>query len=407
MKAVLRPYVLAVREWVRPNVFRVRRWRPAGFRDQSPVPEGPVRFQFLWREVPPTYTQLFLDGAFGALPDYPVAQTKLLPLVDVQTRTGNRYLSLAHCPVTGLVFHSRLPGLDWQNDFYAQEWDKTSRAGPSMDPQQFMRTRTNKVEQLARPFLKRRSRVLDIGCGYGDQLFYFMEAGHELVGVEPSRHRAEFARQFIKGEILNCPAESEALHKQLHDREGHFDLIYLNHVLEHLHNPVAVLKVLRPLLADDGILLIGVPDLFSESMMNFACSIIHTHAFSANALRNILGACGYRPCADRSFPGYNYVLFEKAPASAPQHDALTGKVVLYACAHFDLLKLRRRRDVMLSILSQYTGQMETGLRVLSLPNTQDMTRISRMLHQGDGEGLREFFPITIVMPFEKPTIWQK
>jgi SAM-dependent methyltransferase len=305
------------------------------------------------------------------------------------------------------VFHSRLPGLDWQNDFYAREWDRTSQSKSLIEPQQFMRTRGNKVEHLVRPFLKRPSRVLDIGCGYGDQLFFFMDGGHELVGVEPSRHRAEFARQVIRGQILNCPVESEALHKHLHDREGYFDLIYLNQVLEHLHNPVAALRVLRSLLADDGILLIGVPDLFSESMMNFACSIIHTHSFSANALRNILGVCGYRLRADVSFPGYHYVIFEKAPASAPQHDALTGKVVRYACAHFDLLKLRQRRDTILSIVSRYTGLTETGLRLLSLPGAGGMKRLGRLLHHGDCEGLREFFPITIVMPFEKPTIWQK
>lgn len=408
-KAVLRPFVRWARQHIRPKVYRVRRWQPTpALRPVNRPSDGSPEFQFLWRTSPPHWSQVFVDCEFAPSAEYPVPGSALLPLIDVYTRTGIKYLSLAHCPRTGIVFHHLLPAVEQQHQYYANEWDKFTKVTASNSPDEFMKTRVNKVQCLLGSGLKGGSKVLDVGCGYGDQLFFFKQIGCEVFGIEPSRHRAEFAQDLLGVEVLNCGIESETIRERLRDTGQRFDLIYLNQVFEHLNNPLGVARRLREFLSEKGTLLIGVPDFFSESLANYFCSIVHTHSFSANALENILRLAGYRPKANLGFPGYLYFTFEKdehPPVIAA--DPLTTKMVRYVCSHFDLASRHLRPGSIISIVSSYTGYTETGLRAVSLPVSSELGRFWSAVGRSDLDQMRKFLPIKIVMPFDQPSIWYK
>ena len=94
--------------------------------------------------------------------------------------------------------------------------------------------------------------VLDVGTGMGYLLAAFAEelprfevAGYDLNDEKEESIRANGATDFYSGSLENIPKK--------------FDLITLNHVLEHLTDPVTVLKQASALLKPGGYLAVIVP----------------------------------------------------------------------------------------------------------------------------------------------------
>ena len=98
-------------------------------------------------------------------------------------------------------------------------------------------------------------RVLDVGCGYGAFLaFVHGRSGARLFGVDtdPGSIAGNLCREH--GDLrLGTVAEARF-------EEGSFALISLLHSLEHMPDPVACLRELRPLLRPGGLLLVEVPN---------------------------------------------------------------------------------------------------------------------------------------------------
>lgn len=92
-----------------------------------------------------------------------------------------------------------------------------------------------------------RLRVLDFGCGYGDFLATCAGFGFDATGIDRSTARRENARVPILPEI------SDAQHMRVH-------ALTLFEVLEHLDDPMAIMKALVPLLVPGGILVLETPN---------------------------------------------------------------------------------------------------------------------------------------------------
>ena len=98
-------------------------------------------------------------------------------------------------------------------------------------------------------------RLLDVGCGSGS----FLKAAQarrrwQLIGIEPSMAAADQARDLVAAPILPVTLGQANFPKE------HFDVITLLGVLEHLHDPLATLRLAHRLLKRDGILAIYVPN---------------------------------------------------------------------------------------------------------------------------------------------------
>ncbi len=94
-----------------------------------------------------------------------------------------------------------------------------------------------------------RARVLDVGCGGGALIDDLAQAGYpEPLGVDP----------FVDGDIWH-PSGARVLKGTIADVSGTFDLIILNHVLEHVPDQVGTLRSARRLLAAGGHCLIRTP----------------------------------------------------------------------------------------------------------------------------------------------------
>ena len=89
--------------------------------------------------------------------------------------------------------------------------------------------------------------------------------------------------------VINADIESA-----LND-EKEIDHIYLFHTLEHLNNPVEVLKRLRGMLKDDGKLYVEVPDYCfdAKNQPHYALFQMHISMFTQNTLTNCLAFSGF------------------------------------------------------------------------------------------------------------------
>jgi SAM-dependent methyltransferase len=99
-----------------------------------------------------------------------------------------------------------------------------------------------------------QGNVLDVGCGAGGNLRVLEEQGWKVFGIEISDIAAAHARQLVTGTIHTGTLESAPF------EQNTFDLVLMNHSLEHFPSPVDALRRAYRLLKDDGLLVVSVPN---------------------------------------------------------------------------------------------------------------------------------------------------
>lgn len=105
-------------------------------------------------------------------------------------------------------------------------------------------------------------RVLDVGCGDGRHLAQDTQAGWRATGVDFSPAAVERAR----------PRGLDVRLGTIHRDDlapASFDLIWLSHVIEHVPDPVGLLRRGRDLLAADGRIHVATPNLAGVSARLF------------------------------------------------------------------------------------------------------------------------------------------
>ena len=93
--------------------------------------------------------------------------------------------------------------------------------------------------------------VAEIGCGAGWNLYAYHQDGRRVKGTDYSPALTEAGRA-MGLDIGTRPLKPET--------DGHFDLVILSHVVEHVPDPATMIREARDLMAPDGLLYIEVPD---------------------------------------------------------------------------------------------------------------------------------------------------
>jgi SAM-dependent methyltransferase len=111
-----------------------------------------------------------------------------------------------------------------------------------------------KVLLKAKKLNPNSTTLLDFGSGKGQFLAVAKSLGWKGLGIETEEARANFARTHYQTEVLNYFYQSGKV------KSGNFDLITLNHVLEHLPQPMELLNsLLEENLSATGLIYIEVP----------------------------------------------------------------------------------------------------------------------------------------------------
>lgn len=113
---------------------------------------------------------------------------------------------------------------------------------------------TNVDDSRRFEFLKKKiknKKILDFGCGNGGFLFKCKDYATEIIGVELEiKFRSFFEEENLK--VFENLSEIKTDEK--------FDLITAFHVFEHLKDPLLILNELKKYLAEDGEIIIEVPN---------------------------------------------------------------------------------------------------------------------------------------------------
>ena len=120
-------------------------------------------------------------------------------------------------------------------------------------------------------------RVLDIGCGIGDFLAY--RPG--TVGVDVNVYAVEWCiKKGLDARLMQTD--------QLPFDENKFESIVLDNVLEHIADPIVLLREIRRVLTNDGRLIVGVPGL-----RGYECDPDHKVFYNETALDELMNNNGF------------------------------------------------------------------------------------------------------------------
>lgn len=112
---------------------------------------------------------------------------------------------------------------------------------------------------FAENVLGKSGKMLEIGCGQGELLIGAARRGWQVCGIEMTEHYAKLA-QSNDIEIEIGSVENSKLLK------ADYDVILLAAILEHLYNPLEILKKVRSALCIGGMVFIDVPNESSFTM---------------------------------------------------------------------------------------------------------------------------------------------
>jgi 2-polyprenyl-3-methyl-5-hydroxy-6-metoxy-1,4-benzoquinol methylase len=100
------------------------------------------------------------------------------------------------------------------------------------------------------------ARVLDVGCARGYISEQLVAKGCEVLGIELDREAADLARRHCAEVIV---ADMDTLAELPWPRQR-FDVILCMDILEHLKDPARALKLLKPYLNPEGIIIVTLPN---------------------------------------------------------------------------------------------------------------------------------------------------
>jgi SAM-dependent methyltransferase len=162
--------------------------------------------------------------------------------------------------------------------------------------------------------------ALDVGSGSGNFLRAMRRAGFSVYGVEPSKTGSAYARNRHGIETFNGTIEQFLAS----DPDRRFDVVSILNVLEHLKNPVPVLRELKATLLPSGILALVVPDArFHAAIGEFRKRLgvsdpywmrterhplvgfdppHHLCSFAPRTIRRLIESCRFRVLAVRNAP---------------------------------------------------------------------------------------------------------
>lgn len=134
-------------------------------------------------------------------------------------------------------------------------------------------------------------RVLDVGCGNGRFLLRALQAGWEVKGIEPDMKAAKSAQ------LAGVPVSQQGIEDT--PGRGDFDVVTCSHVIEHVHDPLTLLRNVKSHLRPGGQLWLATPNMQSIGHWVFGADWRglepprHMQILSRSALRTLLERAGF------------------------------------------------------------------------------------------------------------------
>ncbi|NDC08098.1 MAG: class I SAM-dependent methyltransferase [Oxalobacteraceae bacterium] len=205
---------------------------------------------------------------------------------------------------------SEKPTQDELGEYYAKKYyQQQIRTHESTYRDDEIKFRRNKLDQkfrvikgLYKNALSPMPTFLDIGAGEGFAMDFFTKQGWKVTGLDYSAHGCKTHHPHLTDHLIIGDLQLSVNNLAAEGRR--FDAILLDNVLEHLLDPAHLLRSLAPLMADDGVLVIEVPNDFSafqEYLLEqrkidrpfWVVAPDHISYFNRDGLARLANTCGF------------------------------------------------------------------------------------------------------------------
>lgn len=164
--------------------------------------------------------------------------------------------------------------------------------GQMYEEDKYAKQRILTYAKLITPYLKRGSRLLDIGC-YTAELYEHLPKDIEYCGLDFDEEALKIAMS--KGVMVKKVRFDE----EPINLNTKFDVIVAAEIIEHLKNPEALLEQAKRLLSEDGLILVSLPNectiyhrimaLFGKGIDMYAFKLYkHLHLPTISQSRNFI-----------------------------------------------------------------------------------------------------------------------
>ena len=163
------------------------------------------------------------------------------------------------CQTCGLKFVWPIPKPKEIEFFYRQYWQKKSfRGEKALGYLSYLAEKESFLDYFQKVFRQINllpGRVLDIGCGPGFFLKIAQKNGWQVWGLDLSAEAVTQARKILK---------TRRIYQQTLEKSkflpNFFDLVTIFQTIEHVENPLLLLKKVRKILKPKGVLLLTTPN---------------------------------------------------------------------------------------------------------------------------------------------------
>lgn len=139
-----------------------------------------------------------------------------------------------------------------------------------------------------------RGKIVEVGSSLGYLLDVFRRDGWDVLGVEPFHQACRHAREDLGLEVIEGILETARL------PDASCDVLLLNHVIEHIEDPLRTLREVNRVLRPGGHFVIETPrydslmfGLMGRRERSVSCPG-HLYFFTTRSLRNLYEAAGFR-----------------------------------------------------------------------------------------------------------------
>ncbi len=176
----------------------------------------------------------------------------------ILSHTGRHYQALTTviCTGCGMVHSEPIPSQAELQAYYKKQYRDDYKGAVRPKRKHVLRYSRGGLERLSRLLgFVATGKLLDVGSGSGEFVTLARLHGFEAEGLEPHEGYANYTGKHYEIPVVNAPLEKADIPAES------YDVITLNHVLEHLRSPFEALSLLHSWLKPGGLIAVDVPDI--------------------------------------------------------------------------------------------------------------------------------------------------
>jgi 2-polyprenyl-3-methyl-5-hydroxy-6-metoxy-1,4-benzoquinol methylase len=258
-----------------------------------------------------------------------------------------------------------MPTLDTIERHYAAKFENGNYKALLTFSEQYRRVYRDYVSWMRRHVQLTGARSLDVGCFTGELVATMLDAGADAHGVELQPEAVAIAQQRLPNRVFEINIDSGS--GPFADQS--LDVVTMMAVIEHVQEPLKLLRRVRSLLKGGGWLFLETPNASSWPAMTtgrfwpLLAPVEHLHLFSKPAIRHALAQADFelvevRPHIKWLSPDYVYEMLQYY---GPEWRSIAGPV-------FRTLPRPIRRG---SLFPFFAGEMLVAARAASGPTARD------------------------------------